>query len=139
MAVGVFADKNQLPSEEDITRVLGQTRPFWDEIRNYAAEKYPPHTEEWKIYGKNSSWGLKTYQKKRNLFFLYPAEGYFTVVFVYGEKAVEEALNAGLPEKLVSQIKEAKVYMEGRGFRVEVREASDVTVVRQLIDIKVRN
>jgi hypothetical protein len=139
MALSVFLDKSKRPGEHDLSETLGETKQLWDQVKTYVKETVPDIIEDWKHYGKNSGWTMKLLKKKRNLFFSYPGEGHFTVVFVFGDKAVQAVENSPLPPDIIQTLKEAKKYAEGRGLRVTVKNQDDVEVVKKLITIKIAN
>lgn len=55
---------------------------------------------------------------------------------VFGERAVELALDSKLPEGIKDRIREARPYVEGRGVRFPVSAAADVDLVAELVAIK---
>jgi hypothetical protein len=59
--------------------------------------------------------------------------------FVFGDKAVAAAEQITLPEFILDMIRSARKYVEGRGFRFEVRGQEDVENVKKLIEIKMEN
>ena len=65
-----------------------------------------------------------------------PCEGQFLASFALGEKAVKAAHTSDLPTSILEAIGSAKKYAEGRGVRLEVRNAKDVTHVEKLAIIK---
>jgi uncharacterized protein YajQ (UPF0234 family) len=68
-----------------------------------------------------------------------PEQSAFMVVFVFGDKAVNEVEKSNLPETIKTELSEAKKYMEGRGLRVFVKTADDLEAVMKLVEIKVKN
>jgi hypothetical protein len=58
------------------------------------------------------------------------------VLFVFSESAVTTAAQSGLPEPVKAAIRDAKPYMEGRSFQVDVATEDDVAVVQRLMTIK---
>lgn len=66
-----------------------------------------------------------------------PEDGVMQVAVVLGERAVGIALASELVEKIKALILDARQYAEGRGIRFEVRSASDVSSVLQLVRIKI--
>ena len=64
-----------------------------------------------------------------------PCEGYFLASFALGEKAVKAAHDSDLPTSVLRVIS-AKKYAEGRGVRLEVRNARAVRNVEKLAVIK---
>jgi hypothetical protein len=139
MALSVFTDKSKLPGDHDLTGALGEAKQLWDQLKTYVKEIYPDIIEDWKHYGKSSGWTMKLLKKKRNLFFSYPGQGYFVVVFVFGDKAVRAVENSSLPRDIVNTLKAAKKYAEGRGLQVTVKNHDDLEIVKKLITIKVEN
>ena len=95
--------------------------------------------EDWKFYGVKSGWILKTLRKKRNLFFFVPLEGSFQISFVFGDKAVAAAQKSELPQELITELKNARKYAEGRGLRIDVKNSADVEHIKTLVEIKVNN
>jgi hypothetical protein len=139
MALSVFTDKSKLPGDHDLAEALGETKQLWDQLKTYVKETYPDIIEDWKHYGKSSGWTMKLLKKKRNLFFSYSGQGHFTVVFVFGDKAVQAVENSSLPRDIINTLKAAKKYAEGRGLRVTVKNHDDLEIVKTLITIKVEN
>ncbi len=139
MALSVFLDKSKRPDEHDLSGALGETKQLWDQVKTYVKETVPDIIEDWKHYGKSSGWTMKLLKKKRNLFFSYPGQGHFTVVFVFGDKAVQAVENSSLPRDIIQTLKQAKKYAEGRGLPVTVKTQDDVEVVKKLITIKMEN
>lgn len=58
------------------------------------------------------------------MIYLLPRDGFFKIAFVFGQKAVDEILKSNITESIKTELKNAKVYAEGRGIRIEVREGS---------------
>jgi hypothetical protein len=69
---------------------------------------------------------------------LLPREKYFLVAFVFGEKATREAHDSTIAPEIKATIQSARVYAEGRGFRIEVRNETIVNDIKKLIDIKLK-
>jgi hypothetical protein len=139
MSANVFIDKLAKPDNQALITALGKTYPLWAEIENHVATAYGGSTQEWKYYGPKSGWTLKTLIRKRNLFFFTPCQGYFRIAFVFGDRAVAEILISDLPKAMVEEVKNAKKYAEGRGFRIEVKTRRDVESVKKLVAIKLMN
>ena len=58
------------------------------------------------------------------------------VAFVFGGKAFEAIQKSEVSSKIVSDLKSAKVYAEGRGVRIPVPDQSALKDIFTLIDIK---
>jgi hypothetical protein len=139
MALSVFTDKSKAPGDHDLAEALGEAKQLWDQLKTHVKETYPNIIEDWKHYGKSSGWTMKLLKKKRNLFFSYPGQGHFVVVFVFGDKAVQAVENSSLPQDIINTLKEAKKYAEGRGLQVTVKNHDDIEIVKKLITIKIEN
>ena len=139
MAASIFDDKEKKPTPQKLARALGESNNLWKEVKKHLKAEYGELTEDWKYYGKNYGWTLKTLRKKRNLFFFVPLEGAFNVSFVFGDKAVAAAERSDLPKDLVKTLKNARKYAEGRGLQIEVEGPADVENIKRLVEIKVNN
>ena len=139
MAASIFDDKTTEPTAQKLARALGESNGLWKEIKKHLKAEYGELTEEWRFYGAKSGWILKTLRKKRNLFFFIPIEGSFKISFVFGDKAVAAVEKSDLPEKLITELKNARKYAEGRGLKIEVKSPADVENIKKLVAIKVAN
>ena len=139
MSVSVFEDKNTKPDDKMLAKALGKSNRLWREIKKHLKAEYGELNEDWKFYGQKSGWILKTLRKKRNLFFLIPLKDSFQVSFIFGDKAVAAAQKSDLPKKLVTELKNARKYAEGRGLRIDVKNSADVEHIKKLVEIKVHN
>jgi len=139
MAASIFDDKTTEPNDKMLAGVLGKSNQLWQEITKNLKAKYGELIEEWKFYGQKSGWILKTLRKKRNLFFFIPLKGSFQVSFVFGDKAVAAVEKSGLPQELITELKDARKYAEGRGLRIDVKNSADVENIIKLVEIKVNN
>ena len=135
----VFNDKSQKPDEQLLSENLGESFKVWQEIAAHVKETYDNTTEEWKFYGQKYGWQLKTFLKKRNLFFMIPSQAYFRIVFVFGDRAVAEIEKSDIAEDLKIVVRNAKKYAEGRGLPIEVFDQKYLADIKKLIDIKINN
>jgi hypothetical protein len=136
MALSAFIDRAQQPDEAELRETLGAQWAQWQSIRQYVADAPAGSTEEWKFYGRSSGWTLLLKRKKRTILYLFPGLNRLTVLFVFGEAAVTAAARSDLPEPVKAAIRDAKPYMEGRSFQVDVASVDDVEMVKYLITIK---
>jgi hypothetical protein len=139
MAASVFEDKATMPDDKMLAKALGNSNRLWQDIKKHLKAEYGELIEEWKFYGQKSGWILKTLRKKRNLFFFIPLKGSFQVSFVFGDKAVAAVEKSGLPNGLITELKNARKYAEGRGLRIDVKNSADVEHINKLVEIKVNN
>ena len=138
MSLSAFGDKTARPDDDAVAAVLDGTASLWNDVRGHLTE-YVDVSEEWKFYSKSSGWILAVRSGKRTLVYLIPLNGHFKANFVFGDKAVDAARNAGLPAYAVRMMTEARKYAEGRSFMIDVKEPDDVRTVAELIRIKDRN
>ena len=139
MAVSVFEDKATMPDDKMLAKALGKSNRLWKNIKKHLSGAYGELIEEWKFYGQKCGWILKTLRKKRNLFFFIPLKGSFRVSFVFGDKAVAAVQKSDLPKELVTRLKNARKYAEGRGLQIDVESSTDVEHIKKLVEIKVNN
>jgi len=132
----IFNDKTNQPVDEILSEKIGENFQYWQDIKKYVNERVGDTTDEWKFYGKNYGWQLKTLLKKRNLFFLIPYESFFKVVLIFGDKAVDEIEKSAISDQIKEEIINAKKYMEGRGIAIEVKDGKNLSDIKTLIDIK---
>jgi len=134
-----FVDKVVKPDDKNLMKALGTTGNLWNQLKKHLEENYGPITEDWKFYSRQSGWTLKMLRKKRNLFFFTPLQGYFQLVFIFGDKAVAAVEKSDLPKDMIDKLRKAKKYMEGRGLQVEVKSREDLENVKKLVEIKLSN
>ena len=139
MSVSVFEDKAIMLDNKMLAKALGKSNRLWQDIKKHLKAEYGELIEEWKFYGQKSGWILKMLRKKRNLFFFVPIKDSFQVSFIFGDKAVAAVEKSDLPKKLITELKDARKYAEGRGLRIDVKSSADVENIKKLVEIKVNN
>ena len=131
-----FTDKGKKPGDAQLAEALGDSFALWTDLKAAIAAEHGPVVEEWKYYGPKSGWTLKLLRGKRNLFFLIPGEGAFTLGFVFGDKAVAAVERSRLPKSLIAELRDARKYAEGRGLRLEVRTPAETALAATLADVR---
>ena len=139
MSLSIFGDKADTPTEEALAAALGKSKTLWDDIKKQVESAGGNYNDEWKYYSKKAGWSFVVRCGKRTILYLIPQDKYFKVNFVFGDKAVAAAQDAGLPESIVALIMEATPYTEGRSFMFDIASLGDVDSVRKLISIKAEN
>ena len=137
MDISIFTDKTELPDETKLSAALDPLYNVWVQIRSYVKQAYPGVVEEWNFPGTKYGWNFRMKDKKRAIIYLLPRDKYFMVAFVYGEKAATAALGSDISPDLKNIISSAKVYAEGRGFRIEIRNDEKLDDLKKLIEIKI--
>ena len=139
MALSIFEDKEHKPDKEDLKVKLGIALPWWNSIQEYVIKELPAVFEEWSFPGKKYGWSSRLVSKKRRIIYMIPCDGYFMVAFVFGKKATEEALSGEILIEVKEIIENARVYAEGRGFRLDVKSEEVLESIKQLVLIKANN
>jgi hypothetical protein len=132
-----FTEKSKKPADKALESALGSAAPIWNGFIEYFTENHGPISSEWKFM--KSGWVLISKRKTRTVCYLFPAEGFFTVAFVLGEKAVAVMRETKLPKRIMDAMEEAKPYAEGRGFYVKAAKPADLAHLRTLVTIKMEN
>ena len=107
-----FTVKNEPPNEDRIKEILKDKYLILDAIRKFIRESIGETVEEWKYYGVKNGWVLKTFLKKRNLFFIVIYDAYFRISFVFGDKAVDSILESNVSDECKRSLMEARKYAE---------------------------
>ena len=139
MALSIFEDKSLQPNNEMLQKALGERYPAWQRIIDFTLKNHKNAEEIWNHAGKSFGWSLRIKDTKRVIVYMTPGENKFLVSLVYGKNATEEAYASQISQQLISIIENAKVYAEGRGFRIEVADDSFIEDIIKLIAIKLRN
>lgn len=139
MDKSVFTDKKNVPDNNELSKSLEKTHLLWQNIREYVLLKYPEAIDEWHYPGEKYGWSFRIKDKKRAIIYLLPRNKYFKVAFVFGQKATYEILKSKISKEIRIEIEEAKVYAEGRGIRIDVKDKNILTDIKALIDIKLAN
>jgi len=132
-----FTDKNQVPTEDELKMALGSTYSLWNHLREYVHSLYPAVTDEWGFPGAKYGWSYRVKDSKRVILYLLPRDGYFKAAFNFGNKASEAILNSTISEKIRKDLGEARVYAEGRGIRIDVKDESLLNDIELLIRAKI--
>ena len=137
MECSIFMDKSLQPDEAALAIALGESFKFWKEIRDYTFKKYPKATEEWNYPGIKYGWSFRIRDKKRAILYLLPRESHFMVAFVFGQKAVDQIMGSDIAQEIRTELSNARVYAEGRGIRIDIRDSSQLRDIFFLIDVKI--
>jgi len=138
MPISIFTSKEEVPTDEDLRLRLGDTMTTWVTIREKTLEKYPPAIVEWHYPGSKYGWSLRIKDKKRAIIYLLPRDGYFQVAFVFGQKATDFIMTLEVSDEIKTALAEAKVYAEGRGIYIEVRDDLLSGDILRLVDVKLK-
>lgn len=133
----IFTDKAIEPSDSELRNALADTYILWQEIVEYTVSFYPQATLEWKYSGDKYGWGFRISDKKRVLIYLLPRDSFFRVAFVFGQKGNDVIMQSTISDSIKEELRTAKVYAEGRGIRIEIKNRELLKDIRNLIEIKI--
>ena len=139
MDKSIFTDKNKKPGDSDLAGSLGDTFVLWQKIIQYVFARYPYSQNEWNYPGEKYGWSYRIKYKDRIVPYLLPRQGFFKAAFVFGQKATDIILKSTISESIRTELEEARVYTEGRGIRIDIRNEVILKEINALIDIKIAN
>jgi len=139
MDISIFTDKKNTPNNNDLIVTLGNTCSIWDKIVEYVHNKYPDAKDEWNYSGDKYGWSFRIKDKKRAIIYLLPRDNFFKVALVFGQKATDKIMNSEISNDLKEELNAAKVYAEGRGIRIDVKDENLLKDIQFLIDVKMAN
>jgi len=139
MDTSMFMDKKRLPTTEELEGALAETCQVWKCIAEYVHLKYPGAMDEWYYPGDKYGWSFRIKDKKRAIVYLLPRDGYFKAAFMFGQKATDRIMISSVSEAIKEDLLAARVYAEGRGIRIDIRDEGLVNDIKELIDIKISN
>jgi len=134
MDTSVFLEKEKAPGSNDLQIALGKQFELWNELKEYVYKKCTDTVEEWSF--SKFGWNYRIKDSKRAIIYFMPCDNYFKVSFVFGNKAAEVAVTSGISKDIQNIISSAKVYAEGRGFRIDVKNKKIIRDIKKLIKIK---
>ena len=138
MALSIFGDKAKPPRLDDLAKVLGDTYKLWKNVKDYVIKCEPEAFEEWHFAGRSYGWSLRLNDPKRVIVYLIPCDNFFKVSFVFGEKATNDVMKSTIAQEIKNIINSARVYAEGRGFRLNVLNKDKIPDVKKLVKIKLK-
>jgi Protein of unknown function (DUF3788) len=132
----IFWDKTKKPDQKGLMNALAKSYYLWQDILKMVYFKYPNAESEWNFPGQKYGWSYRMKDKKRAILYLLPGDKEFRVAFVFGQKAYEKIMNSNISKQIKLDLESAKIYAEGRGIRIVVKNKKILKDISQLIDIK---
>lgn len=139
MSIGAFTDKKNRPTDEDITRVIGQGLTIWEDLVSHIQKNYPVEEDFKFMYGKNYGWARRYRIRGQFLTSLYPIEGGVTVQVNLSPEAVERALEMDFGKNVQETIAQAHPYPEGRWCFIPVHHGDRIEDIYQLLRLRVED
>ena len=131
-----FTDKSRKPGEKELAAAIGETLVWWNQVRDHVHAVCPGVVDEWNFPGEKYGWSFRIKDKKRAIVYLLPRDGYFKVAMIFCPKAYEAILASDVEESIKQELREAKVYAEGRGIRIEFSSEKQMADIKLMIFIK---
>ena len=138
MDISVFTEKSKVPEEKELKAALADKFELWKETETYVHKIYPAANGEWNYPGPKYGWSYRIKDKKRAIIYLLPHDKYFMAAFVFGQKAYDEIIKSDIADFIKTELSCAKVYAEGRGVRIEVKDNSIIEDIKKLVEIKLK-
>jgi hypothetical protein len=135
----IFSKKSHPPSAKDLKEALGDTLVLWQSVANFTRVSFPLVKEEWNFPGEKYGWSFRMSDKKRVIVYLLPRDKFFKVAFVFGQKAVDKILQSSISQSIKEELLATRIYAEGRGIRIDVKDESLLQDIKELIKIKIAN
>lgn len=135
----IFMEKDQMPSDQDLIDALGSSFKTWMELKNYLNTILDKPSEEWNYPGKKYGWSFRMKSKKRNIIYFLPRKNYFKVALIFGAKATDKVMQSDVSEIIKTELRNARVYAEGRGIRIDITDSNKMNDIKTLIQIKLEN
>lgn len=139
MTASIFDLKNIVPNDAMLAYELGEAVDWFRQICAYIENNIGSVMLQWKYYGKQSGWIIKLIHQKRNLLFVVPLQGAFSVVFTFGDKAFNMILSSDVSEAVKQELLQVPRHTEGRTIQLAVHAADQLDTVFKLIKIKHNN
>ena len=118
---------------------LGITYHLWQMLKDYVHLKYAGSFDEWNYSGDKYGWSFRIKDKKRVILYLLPRDKFFKAAFVFGQKATDVIMKSNIADAIKTELNSARVYAEGRGIRIEIKDQIIINDIKQLIEIKLAN
>jgi len=136
METSIFLNRDSIPTTVELTKALGDTYHFWKVIMDYVHLQYPKALNEWNC--SKNGWSFKIKDKKRTIIYFLPRDRYFKVAFVFGQKATDTIMKSEIAGEIKKELNAARVYAEGRGIRMDIKNEKVINDVKKLIAIKLK-
>ncbi|MBF6640974.1 DUF3788 domain-containing protein [Flavobacterium sp. J49] len=133
----IFTQKSEIPTITQLQEALGETYVYWQTFAEHTKKLYPNAIEEWSFASEKFGWSFRIKDKKRIIIYLLPRDKFFKVAFVFGQKATDTILESDIADAIKNELQAAKVYAEGRGIRIDIKEAKTTEDILKLIAIKI--
>ena len=129
-------DSTEYPTDEVLSKLLGDVKQVWNNFFNYLDEEHPLFEGEWRYYKDGQNWLYKLVKKKKTICWIsvYPEQ--FKTTFYFPERAEDIICNSQLNPEYVEKFVHGKRYGKTRGLTIEIKEEVDLESTKILIEIR---
>jgi hypothetical protein len=138
MSLGIFLDKEHLPTSEEIQAALGPAWIAWESLNQYLSEHYPSHQSDLTFGGKKYGWNVGYRRSGKTLVSLFPQQGGFVAQVVLGKDAAEKALALDLSPGVRKAVEETPQLHDGRWLFLRVENETEAADIRRLLGVKAK-
>jgi hypothetical protein len=131
-------DKAEYPSDEVLSRCLGELKQTWDSFIEMIREDCPAFTGEWRYYNDGKSWLYKITRKKQTICWVSVCDRLFKTTFYFPDRAEDAIVASKLKKEYIDQFTQGRRYGKIRGVTVSIKRRTDLSATRTLMEIKVR-
>lgn len=135
MSRGFFREKDRVPTEREVSAVLGKSRECWDDLVMYLLDERK-FKAGYKFYGKNYGWALGFTWRGRSVVSLYPDEDDFCMQIILNEEQEGRALSSiddGILRKVMRDT--ARIH-EGKWIFMKASRFKDAREMKMLVEIR---
>ena len=131
-----LSDKDEVPDDEVLRRVLGNAKRVWDAFMEMIAERGALFSGEWRYYNDGKNWLYKLVKKKKTVCWVSVYPRAFKATFYFPDRAEGLIRASQLKAQYVDQFVGGKRYGKIRGITVTLTRRADLDAVRALIEMK---
>jgi hypothetical protein len=133
-----LSDKQKIPTDEYIFSIIGEKKILWQNIMKYIADNHKEATGNWNYYNDGKQWLFKMVGKKKTIFWGTILQDTFKITFYFGDKAEPLIVKSGLPQAIKDSFLTGKRYGKIRAISLNMNDMSDVEIVKQVIQLKIK-
>ena len=131
-----LGDENQIPSEEILQAILGDSYPAYRELLTlYAANQMD---NSWRYYRDGEAWLNKVQYKKRTIVWMSAWKGYMQATIYIPEKYIEQICALDLSQECIGKIKTTKQVGRSIPCIFEVRNTEVLEDLNKVMQFKIK-
>jgi hypothetical protein len=135
MSYGCFTDRNNMPSEDEVSGALSSSRATWDRMVIFLENNFKTK-KGYKFYGKNYGWALQFSLSGKALISLYPGKGGFVAQVILKKDQYERAIQSDICEGIKKLIGQTQEIHEGKWLFINIGDEKDLDDIEKLVLIR---